>query len=86
MITAALNNELENVEYKTHEVFGLDMPLSCPNVPSEILSPKNTWEDKAAYDKKAYHLAEQFVKNFEQFAENANDEILAAAPKVKQHV
>ena len=86
MITAALNDELENVEYKTHEVFGLDMPLSCPNVPSEILSPKNTWEDKAAYDKKAYHLAEQFVKNFEQFAENANEEILAAAPKVKQHV
>ena len=60
------------------------MPATCPNVPENVLSPKNTWEDKAAYDTKAYHLAEQFVKNFEQFAENANEEIMAAAPKIKQ--
>ena len=84
MITAALNGELDDVSYTTHEVFGLKMPATCPNVPTDVLSPKNTWEDKAAYDTKAYHLAEQFVKNFEQFAENANEEIMAAAPKIKQ--
>ena len=83
MITAALVGELDNVDYITHEVFGLKMPTTCPNVPKEILSPKNTWKDKAAYNTKAYHLAEQFVKNFEQFAGNANEETLAGAPKVK---
>ena len=68
-------------EYNTHEVFGLQMPTACPNVPSEILSPKNTWTDKDAYNSKANELADAFNKNFTQFAENANDEILDAAPK-----
>jgi phosphoenolpyruvate carboxykinase (ATP) len=86
MITAALNGALDDVTYTTHEVFGLKMPATCPNVPTDVLSPKNTWSDKNKYDQKAYHLAEQFVKNFEQFAEFANEEIMAAAPKLKQHV
>jgi phosphoenolpyruvate carboxykinase (ATP) len=81
MITAILNGELEDAEYNTHEVFGLQMPTACPNVPSEILSPKNTWTDKDAYNSKANELADAFNKNFTQFAENANDEILDAAPK-----
>jgi phosphoenolpyruvate carboxykinase (ATP) len=83
MITAALNGELENVEYKEHEIFGLMMPTSCPGVPSEILDPKNTWEDKAGYDVKANHLAESFVKNFAQFSEYANEEIMNAAPRTR---
>jgi phosphoenolpyruvate carboxykinase (ATP) len=82
MITAALTGQLENVEYKTHEVFGLNMPTSCPEVPSEILDPKNTWTDKNAYDTKANKLTSSFVKNFEKFADNASEEILAAAPNV----
>jgi len=81
MITAILNGELDNVEYKKHVVFGLQMPTACPNVPSEILSPKNTWENKDAYDAKANELADAFNKNFTQFANNANAEILDAAPK-----
>ncbi len=81
MITAALTGELDNVEYKKHEVFGLAMPTTCPNVPDEILSPRNTWNDKAAYDAKANELAEKFNRNFETFASGASDEILAAAPK-----
>ena len=81
MITAALNNQLNNVEYITHKVFGLNMPTSCPNVPSEILSPKNTWTDKSAYDEKANKLARAFNENFLQFSDHANDEILNAAPK-----
>jgi phosphoenolpyruvate carboxykinase (ATP) len=81
MITAILNGELETVKYTIHEVFGLKMPTACPNVQSEILSPKNTWEDKNAYDAKANELANAFNKNFAQFADNANAEILDAAPK-----
>jgi phosphoenolpyruvate carboxykinase (ATP) len=82
MITAALNFELDNVEFKTHEVFGLEMPTSCPNVPDEMLNPRDTWADKAAYDNTANILAEKFVNNFKQFESQANEEILAAAPKV----
>ena len=81
MITSILNGELDNADFITHEVFGLNMPTSCPNVPSEILSPKNTWADKNAYDAKANELANTFNKNFAQFADNANAEILEAAPK-----
>ncbi len=83
LITAALTEELENVNYETHEVFGLNYPTHCPNVPDGVLDPRGTWEDKAAYDKKANELAAKFVNNFKQFADNANDEILAASPKVK---
>ena len=82
LITAALNGELENVEYNTHEVFGLHFPTECPNVPNDVLNPKNTWKDKAAYDKKANELASKFVNNFKQFEVNANEEIMAASPRV----
>lgn len=81
MITAALNGELNNVEFEVHPVFGMMMPKSCPNVPADILNPKNTWEDKAAYDAKAKDLARQFIKNFEKYASGVSEEILAAAPK-----
>ena len=81
MITAILNGDLETSEYITHEVFKLKMPTSCPNVPSEILNPKNTWRRKSDYDTKANELANAFNENFEQFAEYANHEILDAAPK-----
>ncbi|MDG1718578.1 MAG: phosphoenolpyruvate carboxykinase (ATP) [Flavobacteriales bacterium] len=81
MISAILNGELDDVEYSTHVVFGLKMPNSCPNVPSEILSPKNTWENQEKYDNKANELADAFNENFSQFAEFANKEILDAAPK-----
>lgn len=82
MITAALKGELDQVAYEAHPVFGVLVPQSCPNVPSEILNPRETWADKEAYDKKANELAGLFVKNFEKYADKANDEILSAAPKV----
>ena len=81
MITAALEGKLDNVDYTTHEVFGLAMPNECENVPTDMLNPKNTWDDKSAYDAKANHLANEFVKNFKQFESDANAEIMAAAPK-----
>ena len=84
MISAALKGELENAETEEHEVFGLKMPKECPNVPSEILNPKNTWDDKNAYDEKADLLARKFNENFEQFKDNASQELLEAAPRVKK--
>ncbi|MCI5057118.1 MAG: phosphoenolpyruvate carboxykinase (ATP) [Flavobacteriales bacterium] len=82
MITSALNGDLNNVEYHNHPVFGLAMPKNCPNVPDEILNPKSTWENQTSYDNQASKLAEAFNNNFEQFADNANEEILSAAPKM----
>jgi len=81
MITAAMNGELNDVEYVAHPVFGVLVPQSCPNVPAEILNPRDTWTDKEAYDKKANELAQLFVKNFAKYADQANEEILSAAPK-----
>lgn len=82
LITAALNGELDKAEYGQTHFFQLAYPKTCSNVPAELLDPRNTWTDKNAYDEKAKNLAEQFIKNFEQYAKAANDEILAAAPKV----
>ena len=80
MITAALNGELDDVAYENHQVFGIAKPQSCPNVPSEILNPRNTWEDPELYDKKAVELAQKFKANFAKFEEFANAEIMAGAP------
>lgn len=81
MITAALNGELNAVEFETHPVFGLLMPKSCPNVPAEVLNPRKTWADKDAYDQKAGELADEFNRNFEKYASKASEDILKAAPK-----
>lgn len=86
MITAALEGQLDNVEYKEHEIFGLAMPTTCPNVPDEVLNPRNTWTSGEAYDKAANELARKFNENFKKFSENANAEILAGAPKVAANV
>ncbi|MFC5048044.1 phosphoenolpyruvate carboxykinase (ATP) [Aquimarina hainanensis] len=67
MINAALNGELTDVSYIEDKHFGLSVPETCPEVPSEILNPRNTWEDKEAYDAKAEELLASFEKNFEQF-------------------
>lgn len=82
MITAALEGKLNNVKYETLPVFDLQFPTSCENVPAEILNPRETWTDKAAYDETANKLAAQFVKNFEQFISETSEDILKAAPKV----
>tara|TARA_B100000683_G_scaffold40735_2_gene36096 strand:+ start:1484 stop:3097 length:1614 start_codon:yes stop_codon:yes gene_type:complete len=82
MINAALSGELNNVSYLEHPVFGLKMPETCPNVPSNILNPRSTWSDKNAYDSKALDLAKSFVENFEKYESKASDEIKAAAPRI----
>lgn len=83
MITAALEGKLEDVEYREHPVFGVQVPQSCPGVPAEVLNPSDTWKDKAAYDQKASLLAAKFHENFRKFEKYASDEIISGAPKVE---
>lgn len=67
LLNAALEGKLDagKVEYEQHPVFNVKMPKSCPGVPSEVLNPRNTWSDKAAYDAAAIKLRDMFRKNFE---------------------
>lgn len=81
MISAALNGQLDQVEYHKHPVFGIEFPTTCPNVPEDMLNPRNTWADKAAYDEKANQLARLFNENFRKYAEGANEEIKNSGPK-----
>ena len=82
MITAVLNGDLNDIPTQVHSTFGLHMPTSCPNVPSELLNPKLNWTDKTAYDKAATKLASLFIKNFEQFADGVDTAIAAATPNI----
>ena len=81
IIDAILEGDLADARYESDAVFGLAMPDAVPNVPTEILNPRNVWSDKDAYDATAQNLAGMFVKNFEKFADRASEEILSAAPK-----
>lgn len=67
MISAALNRTLSDVNYKLHPIFNLLVPDTVPGVPSEILDPKQTWDDPEAYDQQAQELANRFAVNFQQF-------------------
>jgi len=81
MITAALEGELNDVGYTNHPIFGMAMPNTCPNVPSELLHPRNTWSDSNAYDAQCDKLAHLFNDNFAKFADGTTAEINEAAPK-----
>jgi len=80
MLSEALNGNLENIKFTEEPIFGLSIPEEVEGIPSEILNPRNTWNDKEAYDKKANQLADMFNKNFDQFKKQATDEILEAGP------
>ncbi|NOY48804.1 MAG: phosphoenolpyruvate carboxykinase (ATP), partial [Chlorobi bacterium] len=86
MITAAMNGELEAANkgnYHVHSIFGVEQPRVCPNVPTEVLSPRKTWNDDEGYYNTADKLAKSFKENFKQFESYANEDILAGAPKVR---
>ena len=72
MVNAALNGDLENVDYKYNELFHLNIPISCPNVPSNMLLPENTWADKNEFDRISKELAKEFSKNFDKSYGNNN--------------
>lgn len=82
MISAALEGKLDFAPYAKDKIFGFEVPKICPNVPSEILNPRNTWSDPEAYDQQAKDLAKAFLSNFEKFKEFASEDILQGAPKI----
>ena len=82
MVRAALNGELDHVDYTHDARFNVDVPNAVPGVPAEVLQPRNTWKNGADYDEKARRLAQMFVDNFKSFESEATPDILAAGPAV----
>jgi phosphoenolpyruvate carboxykinase (ATP) len=80
IVRAALSGALSEVTFRKDPVFGFQVPEQCPGVPAEVLNPRNTWQDGAAYDLQAQKLAEMFTKNFAQFESDAGAEVRAAGP------
>ncbi len=80
MIRAILNGSLAQVETKPDPIFGVGVPVSCPDVPTEVLTPRNTWADKDAYDQKARDLARRFNENFKKYADGVSEAVRAVAP------
>ncbi len=80
MVSAALSGALDNVEYVLDPIFNVYIPKFCPEVPQEILDPRNVWTDKAAYEKSARTLAEKFRENFKKYTDMPAN-IINAGPK-----
>jgi phosphoenolpyruvate carboxykinase (ATP) len=78
MVRAAVDGRLKSAQFETEPAFGLSIPKSAPDVPAELLNPRNAWKDKAAYDRMAADLAERFAKNFERF--EVPEAVRAAGP------
>lgn len=81
MVRAAISGEIERSNFIHDDTFNLDVPTSCPNVPSEILIPRNTWQERDAYDIAAKRLAGLFVENFKKF-KDIPKEIVEAGPRI----
>ncbi len=83
MLNAAMDGDLDDVEYVKDARFGFDIPVECPNVPSELLQPRNTWESGEEYDKTANKLVSMFNENFVRYSAGVSDEVNAASPKLE---
>tara|TARA_R110002050_G_scaffold64570_7_gene140355 strand:- start:314 stop:1930 length:1617 start_codon:yes stop_codon:yes gene_type:complete len=84
MINAALNGDLDDYtyeDYHIHSVFGVAQPRSCPGVPTEVLSPRTTWNDDEAYYKMAFKLSNAFRENFKKFESYASEEVRRGGPQ-----
>ena len=82
MVTAALNGSLAQAEYRVEPAFGLNVPVSCPGVPSEIMDVRQSWKDTAKYDETANMLAGLFEENIKKYA-GLKQETIDAGPKSK---
>lgn len=82
MIRAILNGSLAETATTPDPIFGVNVPVSCPDVPDEVLQPRNTWTDKAAYDAAAKDLARRFNENFKKYEAGVSEAVRAVAPKV----
>lgn len=83
LLTAALNGDLEDVEYSEDPYFGFLIPQRCPGVPAEILKPESLWDDPEAYHKKYRTLIEKFQENIARYADKIPREVLEAGPSIQ---
>lgn len=84
LLNAALQGDLENVEYYTDPVFGFQVPKSCPNIPESVLYPASSWPSQDDYMRKYRALASRFIDNFKKFQDSCSPEILNAGPIVRE--
>jgi phosphoenolpyruvate carboxykinase (ATP) len=82
MVRAALGGALDGVATRIDPIFGVEVPTECPGVPPEVLEPRSTWQDTAAYDAQAGKLARMFAENFGNFADGVPASVRSAGPKV----
>jgi len=82
IIKAILENKLENVEYTKDEIFGFMIPKRCPDVPTHILNPQNTWTDKNAYENLKKKLAASFIENFQIYKNEVDESLLEGGPRL----
>jgi phosphoenolpyruvate carboxykinase (ATP) len=82
LLNAALTGKLEDVKYTKDPVFGFLVPMTCPDVPTEVLSPSSSWGDKKEYERRYRDLAMRFKENFAKFTDSTPQEVIEAGPKV----
>ena len=80
MVRAALSGALDDVPTELDPTFGVVVPLSCPDVPADVLQPRSTWTDGDAYDRQAAALARMFVENFAAYTDGVSEAVRAAGP------
>jgi len=82
LLNAALDGKLNDVQFKKDPIFGFEVPMTCPNVPNEVLDPSSSWHDKKEYDRRYKDLAMRFIQNFGKFMDGTPQEVIDAGPKV----
>ena len=83
IVHAALDGKLDHVETAPDPVFGFEVPVAVPGVPAEVLSPREAWDDKDAFDRAARDLARRFHENFKEFEQDVDAATLEAGPRAE---
>ena len=81
LLNAALEGRLDNVKYRKDKLFGYEVPVTCPDVPEDVLYPENSWGSKEEYWKKYDALAARFIENFKLFEKGCSQDVIDAGPK-----
>lgn len=81
LLNAALDGKLDNVEYRKDKLFGFEVPMSCPDVPQDVLEPSESWGNKNEYWKKYDSLAARFIENFKRYEDGVSEDVRRAGPK-----
>jgi phosphoenolpyruvate carboxykinase (ATP) len=85
LLNAALDGRLNDVEFRVDELFGFEVPLSCPDVPQDVLDPSTSWGSKDEYWRRYDALVARYIENFKHFADGCPPEVAAAGPKRMTH-